>query len=598
MKQNISLRMEKNKIIFMLLLVAAVLSIMLPNAQAIKTPKGIDGVVYDNESKELFKGIPVILENLDTAEKITLRTGKGTPGRYSAAINWDSGSNIKVSVTSPEGKDEKFYSLQGVIHGADLALPKIVGNYPPELTKGPESKATQEKQYISRLEYFDWNGDAVIVEPVSIPQNMHISLDGIISWTPNATQTGNINFSFALSDGQDTKSYNATINVKNINDAPIIISSPPTTILAGNTYTYKISAIDYDDEPIFISLTNAPEGMIINNNTVTWTPITAGEYNFSVRAIDTLGSYDQQDITVYARSLTQTQTHGSGFAASLQNTNITQKENKSKTGQTKTEFEGKYAITRIIFDDQIPKNTKIKITKKKTEVSGFVYYETLEINIGNNYSKNLRQYYISIDKKWLEKQELVISDLYIMGLDDDAQASLDYTIYEERNNEYILRTQSTAHSNIFIGGAEKSREQQEVARLTKTLDTKIITGKIVPANTPLEELNILLYDKETNTWFTADINKTDQGELIYIGLIHSNNAKVIEIYNHDKKLMELDMTKDEQIVANINLRRGGITGFVTGGNGELNIVPLLIIIALIAGIFIYFYTKKFTGDKK
>lgn len=76
--------------------------------------------------------------------------------------------------------------------------------------------------------------------------------------------------------------------------APVITSTPPTTIIAGQIYTYKITASDQDNDPLTYSFTVNPEGMVLSSDTITWQPTKVGSANVVVQATDQKGGYSSQ----------------------------------------------------------------------------------------------------------------------------------------------------------------------------------------------------------------------------------------------------------------------------------------------------------------
>ena len=83
-----------------------------------------------------------------------------------------------------------------------------------------------------------------------------------------------------------------------VGDIVIITSNPVTEALVGELYTYDVEA-DGDPAPTF-SLLTAPGGMTIDASTglIEWTPDTPGNYNVSVKASNTIPSYDVQDFEI------------------------------------------------------------------------------------------------------------------------------------------------------------------------------------------------------------------------------------------------------------------------------------------------------------
>jgi hypothetical protein len=86
------------------------------------------------------------------------------------------------------------------------------------------------------------------------------------------------------------------------NSVPAITSASITTIRALGQYTYNVVTTDVDNQPVTLSLSKNPSGMIITGNKITWTPTNAqvGKNQICIIAKDVLGDSAIQafDITV------------------------------------------------------------------------------------------------------------------------------------------------------------------------------------------------------------------------------------------------------------------------------------------------------------
>ena len=73
-------------------------------------------------------------------------------------------------------------------------------------------------------------------------------------------------------NGIATQSF--TINVADVNDAPVITSTPVLTVNDNENYVYDVDASDADNDVLVYSLTTSPTGITINanNGVITWTP--------------------------------------------------------------------------------------------------------------------------------------------------------------------------------------------------------------------------------------------------------------------------------------------------------------------------------------
>ena len=91
------------------------------------------------------------------------------------------------------------------------------------------------------------------------------------------------------------------------NSAPVIESTPITSVKEGALYTYEVEATDPEGDTLTYSLTDGPTGMTINSTTgvISWTPASAGSYDVTVEVSDPYRSTTQSfTITVGETTLT------------------------------------------------------------------------------------------------------------------------------------------------------------------------------------------------------------------------------------------------------------------------------------------------------
>jgi RHS repeat-associated protein len=87
------------------------------------------------------------------------------------------------------------------------------------------------------------------------------------------------------------------------NNTPTITSAPNTFVAnLDRQYEYQLTGNDPDGDPFFWTLDNAPEGMVIDNQTglLRWNPkqTQLGEHTVSIRITDLNGAYSGQEFTV------------------------------------------------------------------------------------------------------------------------------------------------------------------------------------------------------------------------------------------------------------------------------------------------------------
>ena len=78
------------------------------------------------------------------------------------------------------------------------------------------------------------------------------------------------------------------------NNPPIISSEPTLVVTTDQTYSYTINSTDIDNDELSYALTTAPDGMTLNGNMISWSPITAGLHNVVIQVADTNNGFNSQ----------------------------------------------------------------------------------------------------------------------------------------------------------------------------------------------------------------------------------------------------------------------------------------------------------------
>ena len=179
-------------------------------------------------------------------------------------------------------------------------------NDAPHITSSPGTSATQGVQYAYDAEATDPDGDTLTFSLTQAPAGMVInSNSGLIVWVPSNAQAlaGSASVTVKAEDGRGgaaTQSF--TISITNVNDNPVITSSPITSATQDVLYQYDVEATDPDGDALTYSLQTAPSGMSINSNNglIQWTPTNAqiGAHGVTVRVIDNKGGSATQSFTL------------------------------------------------------------------------------------------------------------------------------------------------------------------------------------------------------------------------------------------------------------------------------------------------------------
>ena len=116
---------------------------------------------------------------------------------------------------------------------------------------------------------------------VGIRNNRYLTVDAMTG-DANDNWTGTVEVVVACSDHwvQRTESNQFTIVVKNVNDPPIITSTPILVAEPGIPYHYNVTVFDPDKDTIQYYFTQAPSNMTVDasNGTIKWRPRPRGIY--------------------------------------------------------------------------------------------------------------------------------------------------------------------------------------------------------------------------------------------------------------------------------------------------------------------------------
>jgi len=177
-------------------------------------------------------------------------------------------------------------------------------NTAPTITSTPRTKTQLGNSYLYRLEVEDADGDPLSYQ-VSAPEGMTLDSEGLLVWTPTASQIGTHTIEVEVSDGQggsDTQHYVLQVSSQAINRPPTITSVPATLTHLERLYQYPVQALDPDGDVLFWSLLQAPDGMVIDGETgsLNWQPTAdqIGDHTVVIQATDALGETAVQEFTL------------------------------------------------------------------------------------------------------------------------------------------------------------------------------------------------------------------------------------------------------------------------------------------------------------
>lgn len=246
---------------------------------------------------------PVAL-NLDPGETLTwsLLTsplGMQIDSQY-GRINWTPGSaqvgNHNVHLVVDDGQGGSCSQAWTV------AVTLQPANRPPVVTSTPPTPATLNLPYAYPVAAADPDLDGFTFSLVNPPSGMAIGLNsGLLAWTPSSL--GGFVVEIRVTDVHGAVGSQVYfLSVLPPNNAPVITSSPVTSVPVGGHYAYDVNATDPENDPLTYALSTAPAGMTIDayNGNVLWTPgaAQAGQNGVVVQVDDGRGGTVTQPFAV------------------------------------------------------------------------------------------------------------------------------------------------------------------------------------------------------------------------------------------------------------------------------------------------------------
>ncbi len=145
----------------------------------------------------------------------------------------------------------------------------------PVITSLPPTHTLQGQQYNYEFTVEDYDNDYLIYSLINAPSRMTLNkTTKTISWTPANEDVRTHQVSLKVADNEGFVIQPFVIIVDNINDAPIINSSPLLAAEVGKLYLYDVNGYDIDNDTLTYSLILSPQEMAINpvSGIITWRP--------------------------------------------------------------------------------------------------------------------------------------------------------------------------------------------------------------------------------------------------------------------------------------------------------------------------------------
>ncbi|WP_253852319.1 Ig-like domain-containing protein [Microcystis aeruginosa] len=221
-----------------------------------------------------------------------------------ADVNGNGGNFVYTVSDGKGGNDSQTISF--VINPSNLIVSAVSANNAPEFTTNPELEIIVGNDYSYDANAVDTDNDTLFYSLSLAPDGLTIDNNtGVLSW--QSPTIGNYNISISVEDGKggrDTQTYNLGV-VTNVIDSqpnrpPVFVSNPVVSGNLNNEYRYDADATDADNDNLTYSVINAPNGLVINQNTgvVTFTPTVSGEIEITLQVDDGKGGIATQVYTL------------------------------------------------------------------------------------------------------------------------------------------------------------------------------------------------------------------------------------------------------------------------------------------------------------
>ncbi len=134
----------------------------------------------------------------------------------------------------------------------------------------------------------DADGDALTYAVANLPAGATFNPSTqVFNWTPEYAETENTRIypvTFTVSDGSASDSETVTINVTNVNRAPVMAAISAQNLLANNAFSLSLSASDPDNNSLSFNVSNLPSGATFNAGSAVfnWTPSAEQAGNYQV----------------------------------------------------------------------------------------------------------------------------------------------------------------------------------------------------------------------------------------------------------------------------------------------------------------------------
>ncbi|MFA6455481.1 MAG: DUF4350 domain-containing protein [Bacteroidota bacterium] len=196
-----------------------------------------------------------------------------------ASIDMNTGLFTWMPIADQAGPQDIIISVTDNIATAvdTIHFRVLINNTPPTITTSlPDTVIAEGETLTFTYKASDAENDSLTWKlGPNIPKGVAITGEGVLSWSPDFSQSGKFTIIVSVQDKQFSVFDTALVTVANTNHAPRFTTVLPDTIIElDSIFIFTYRGTDEDSDAVSFSLIQKPEGAVISTAGVfSWTPI-------------------------------------------------------------------------------------------------------------------------------------------------------------------------------------------------------------------------------------------------------------------------------------------------------------------------------------
>ncbi len=177
-----------------------------------------------------------------------------------------------------------------------------VVNLPPEISSTAPRFTAVGEDYNYQISATDPESTTLSYSVRRGPAGLAVNANGLVSWAPMASQTGQFVVTLVVTDAGGASSIESfELDVLAQNRAPVVDSTAPTEMFAGEEFRYDVLVSDADADALAFELILAPDGASIDAfGRIRWSTNNdlIGQHDFEIKVTDPRGGETSQTFTL------------------------------------------------------------------------------------------------------------------------------------------------------------------------------------------------------------------------------------------------------------------------------------------------------------